>query len=108
MQDGKKIENSKNVPLGHDSLTDESCKAQKDLFGEPNDFASNGGMEGMGKAMDRGMVLVMSIGTTAPRTCSGWTPPTLSTRLVQAPSEDPATPTRGIQSRCDTTTRMPM
>lgn len=61
VQDGKKIPNSKNKDLGHDSLTDDSCKAQKDLFGEPNDFENRGGMAAMGDAFERGMVLVMSI-----------------------------------------------
>jgi len=61
VQGGNKIENSKNVDLGHDSLTDDSCSAQKDLWGEENTFANNGGMKGMSDALGRGMVLVFSI-----------------------------------------------
>merc|ERR1719468_213185 len=60
VQDGKEIPNSK-ADLGHDSLTDETCKAQKQHWAEENMFADNGGMKSMGEAMDRGMVLVLSI-----------------------------------------------
>lgn len=60
VQDGKKIPNSEST-LGSDSLTDEVCKNQKELFGEENKFAARGGMKSLGDAMDRGMVLTMSI-----------------------------------------------
>lgn len=60
VQDGKEIPNSK-ADLGHDSLTDETCEAQKQHWAEENMFADNGGMKSMGAAMDRGMVLVLSI-----------------------------------------------
>lgn len=45
----------------YNSLTDATCKAQKTLFGETNTFASKGGMKAMGQALDRGMVLVLSL-----------------------------------------------
>lgn len=64
IQDGKEIPEATTKIDGldaYDSLTDDNCKAQKTAFGEENDFASHGGMAGMGAAMSRGMVLVLSI-----------------------------------------------
>lgn len=63
IQDGKKIENPKASigRLTHNSLTDDLCATQKDVFGEPNKFADKGGMKQMGEAMARGMTFVMSI-----------------------------------------------
>lgn len=45
----------------HDSLSDEFCKAIKPAFEDTDDFTPKGGMDTMGKAMGRGMVLVMSL-----------------------------------------------
>jgi len=69
VQDGKVIQNSKvsNIPaLGGegpdaDSITDEMCTAQKEAFGDPDDFTEKGSVKGMGKALGRGMVLVLSL-----------------------------------------------
>ena len=70
VQDGKVIQNSKispdaiaNLPAGAsaDSLTDATCQAGKKAFDNPDDFTKKGGMAGMGKAMKRGMVLVLSL-----------------------------------------------
>lgn len=64
IQDGKEIPEATTKIDGldtYDSLTDDNCQAQKSAFGEENDFSSHGGMAGMGAAMSRGMVLVMSI-----------------------------------------------
>jgi hypothetical protein len=70
VQDGKVIQNSKispdmiaDLPAGAsaDSITDETCQAAKKAFDNPDDFTSKGGMAGMGKAMKRGMVLVLSL-----------------------------------------------
>merc|ERR1712048_418821 len=44
-----------------DSITDANCAAQKKVFGEDDAFKSHGGMQAMNDAMERGMVLVMSI-----------------------------------------------
>ena len=44
-----------------DSVSDNFCAAQKKEFGDKNDFAAKGGLKVMGGALDRGMVLVMSI-----------------------------------------------
>jgi len=52
-----------NLPVGAsaDSITDETCQAAKKAFDNPDDFTNKGGMAGMGKAMKRGMVLVLSL-----------------------------------------------
>jgi cellulose 1,4-beta-cellobiosidase len=66
VQNGKVIQNSKTHIPGtseFDSITDKFCSAQKDAFGDPNIHANKGGLEGLGKAFENGMVLVMSIGT---------------------------------------------
>lgn len=64
MQNGKVLKNSAATMLGSsagNSLTDGLCKAQKSVFGDPNDFAAKGGLKQMGEALDRGMVLVLSL-----------------------------------------------
>jgi len=43
------------------SLTDKTCAAQKAVMGDKNDFQKHGGMKGMGEALKRGVVLVMSL-----------------------------------------------
>lgn len=42
-------------------MTDDSVAEQKRTFGEPNNFAEQGGMEALGRALDRGLVMVLSI-----------------------------------------------
>jgi len=64
VQDGEVIPNSEATILGREggnSVTDDFCRAQKDKFGDLNDFAAKGGMKAMGEALDRGMVLVLSL-----------------------------------------------
>jgi len=63
VQNGKVIQNSVSDVSGVEgnSITDGFCKAQKTAFGDDNTFAARGGLAAMGKAFDRGMVLVMSI-----------------------------------------------
>ncbi|KAI8813109.1 glycosyl hydrolase family 7-domain-containing protein [Cladochytrium replicatum] len=46
---------------GANSVSSSYCSAQKTLFGDTNDFAAKGGLKAMGQALDRGMVLVLSI-----------------------------------------------
>jgi len=48
-------------PKNSDSITDEFCAAKKDLFGDVNDFQAKGGNEAMGKSLDRGQVLALSL-----------------------------------------------
>jgi len=65
VQDGKVVPKSEATILGrgqsHNSVTDDFCDAQKTKFGDINDFAAKGGMKAMGEALDRGMVLVLSL-----------------------------------------------
>ena len=46
---------------GHSSITNGYCSDIKNLFGDPQEFSEKGGMQKMGQALDRGMVLVMSL-----------------------------------------------
>jgi len=65
IQNGQVIQNSKTNFSGlsntYDSITDDFCTDQKSLFGDPDDFGEMGGLKVMGEALDRGMVLVMSL-----------------------------------------------
>mmetsp|Transcript_130019 Transcript_130019/g.315837 ORF Transcript_130019/g.315837 Transcript_130019/m.315837 type:complete len:650 (+) Transcript_130019:54-2003(+) len=64
VQDGKVIQNSKVKNLdGYDgdSINNEMCDAQKKTFDNTDDFTPKGKMAGMGEAMKRGMVLVLSL-----------------------------------------------
>lgn len=64
VQDGKVIQNSKvNVPgmSAYDSITGAFCDAQKSAFGDTTSFQNKGGMSGIGGALGRGMVLVLSV-----------------------------------------------
>ncbi|MBW0489566.1 hypothetical protein O181_029281 [Austropuccinia psidii MF-1] len=64
-QDGKTIQNEPvkfpGLPKPADSLTQPFCDATKKFTGDTNDFAKHGGLKSMGDAMDKGMVLVMSL-----------------------------------------------
>jgi cellulose 1,4-beta-cellobiosidase len=64
VQDGRVIENSQASILGAEggnSITDGFCSKQKAAFGDIDDFANKGGLKKMGEALDRGMVLVLSL-----------------------------------------------
>merc|ERR1711979_161864 len=63
VQDGKVLPNSNSsVPgLTGNSITDGVCGEMKTKFGDVNDFQRKGGLGAMGEALDRGMVLVMSL-----------------------------------------------
>lgn len=63
VQDGHVIENSHSEVMGvaGNAITDDFCHAQKSVFQDPNDFQDNGGMTQMGRALDRGMVLALSL-----------------------------------------------
>lgn len=64
VQNGKVIQNSKvNVP-GMDSLdsvTSAYCSSAKTAFGDRDSFGAHDGLAGISKAMNVGMVLVLSI-----------------------------------------------
>ncbi|KAG8841503.1 Exoglucanase 1 [Tulasnella sp. 330] len=64
IQNGVTIQNSvTNIPglTTYNSVSDAFCKAQKAATGDTDTFETLGGMAGMGSAMARGMVLVLSI-----------------------------------------------
>jgi len=63
VQDGKVIPNSMSKMKGVEgnSVTDKFCSQQKKAFGDPDDHAKKGGLKAMGKVLDRGMVLVLSL-----------------------------------------------
>eukprot|EP00727_Mastigamoeba_balamuthi_P004573 m51a1_g14113 putative glycoside hydrolase (514) ;mRNA; f:131806-133416 len=63
-QDGKVIENAHGKTSGltqYNSVTTAMCKAQKSVFGDPDDFGAKGGLKAHGEMLKRGMVLVMSL-----------------------------------------------
>jgi len=64
VQNGQVIQNSKvTFPgiQGYNSLSDNYCNDAKKLFGDRNDFETKGGMSAMGRTLDQGVVLVMSL-----------------------------------------------
>ena len=64
VQNGKILENPNATLSGlekFNSVTDEFCNAQKTTFGDENIFEKKGGLKALGEALDRGMVLVMSL-----------------------------------------------
>ena len=48
-------------PGAGNSITDDFCSKQKNKFGDLNDFAAKGALREMGGALERGMVLVLSL-----------------------------------------------
>jgi cellulose 1,4-beta-cellobiosidase len=63
IQNGEIIKNSvaTNVPGSYDSITDEFCDTQKETYGNPNEHKVKGGLAEMGRSLDRGHVMVMSV-----------------------------------------------
>jgi cellulose 1,4-beta-cellobiosidase len=61
VQDGKEIHHPTYAAGGDSIESDAFCAAQKTSFGDRNSFAEKGGMKKMGEALDRGMVLVISM-----------------------------------------------
>jgi len=64
VQDGHVVPNSNATILGSeagDSVTDSFCSAQKSAFDDLDDTAAKGGLRQMGKALGRGMTLVLSL-----------------------------------------------
>jgi cellulose 1,4-beta-cellobiosidase len=58
------------------SITSEFYNAQKAALGDNYTFKKRGSLANIGTALEGGMVLVMSVWTTATPTSSGSTPPT--------------------------------
>jgi len=64
VQDGRIIHSPPSTILGakdSDSITDEFCAAKKDLFEDVNHFQELGGNRQMGRSLDRGQVLALSL-----------------------------------------------
>ncbi|KAL1841189.1 hypothetical protein VTK73DRAFT_3569 [Phialemonium thermophilum] len=64
VQDGRKIENPNATWPGlepFNSITPDFCKAQKQVFGDPDRFNDMGGFTNMAKALANPMVLVLSL-----------------------------------------------
>merc|ERR1712012_254302 len=64
VQDGRIIHSPPSTILGpknSDSITDEFCAAKKDLFEDVNHFQQLGGNRQMGRSLDRGQVLALSL-----------------------------------------------
>jgi len=65
VQDGQVIPSPRTVILGDDtqtdSIDDEFCRVKKELFDDVNDYAAKGGDKEMGKSLDRGQVLAVSL-----------------------------------------------
>lgn len=65
VQDGKTVWSPPAKIMGASgsgsSITDSWCDTQKTFFHDPNDFAAKGGNAQMGKALDRGLVLALSL-----------------------------------------------
>merc|ERR1712217_664215 len=63
VQGGEVVPNSQSSIAGvhGNSISDAFCSEMKAAFGDINDFQGKGGLTAMGDALDRGMVLVMSL-----------------------------------------------
>jgi len=62
VQNGQEIHHPLSPGLHNKNIeTDQTCADQKQGFGDRNRFAEMGGMKAMGEALDRGMVLVISM-----------------------------------------------
>lgn len=63
VQNGRVIQSSNVTVNGgaYNSVTDDFCNAQKQEFGDPNDYEKRGGHKALGGSLERGMVLVMSL-----------------------------------------------
>merc|ERR1711972_812649 len=63
VQGGKLIAHANSTVPGVEgnSITDEFCSAQKIAFEDPDDHKAKGGLKKMGEALDRGLVLALSL-----------------------------------------------
>jgi cellulose 1,4-beta-cellobiosidase len=62
IQNGVEIHHPLSPGLGNQNIeSDETCADQKQSFTDRNSFAEKGGMKQMGEALERGMVLVVSM-----------------------------------------------
>ncbi|KAK1759486.1 putative glycoside hydrolase [Echria macrotheca] len=101
VQGGKTIPNSESTIEGNsgNSITTDFCTTQKTAFGDRDVFTEKGGLAQMGKALEKGMVLVMSLWDDHASNML-WLD---STFPVDA---DPSTPGKG-RGTCDTSSGVP-
>ena len=64
VQNGQVFQNSNTniarIPVGN-AVNDAFCTAQKSVFGDTNSFSTKGGFAGMDSALEKGMVLALSV-----------------------------------------------
>jgi len=101
IQDGKVIpEVNSTIPgVEGNSVTDAFCTAQKEAFSTPDDHAVKGGLKSMGAALDRGLVLVLSL----------WDDGATEMRWLDAkfPKEAPDSTPGALRGPCDGSTSNP-
>jgi cellulose 1,4-beta-cellobiosidase len=101
VQNGKVIPNSQSNIAGvtGNSITDSWCEAQKTAFGDTNTFQQLGGLEQLGDAFAKGMVLVLSI----------WDDYAVNMLWLDSdyPTDKPATDPGVARGTCATTSGVP-
>jgi cellulose 1,4-beta-cellobiosidase len=101
VQNGKVIDNSVSKVSGvsGNSITDSYCAAQKTTFGDDNQFAKLGGLNAMGGAIGRGMVLALSV----------WDDHAVNMLWLDStfPTDKPATSPGVARGTCDVTSGAP-
>merc|ERR1711976_42285 len=79
LANGQEVQNSKpsfESLAAYDSITDDFCQDSKALFDDFDDHSRKGGLKGMGEAMKRGMVLILSLWMIMQPICFGLIPTT--------------------------------
>jgi len=101
LQDGKVITqaNSSIPGVSGNSITDAFCSAQKAAFGDPDDHKAKGGLKKMGEALDRGLVLALSL----------WDDGATNMRWLDStfPADEPASRPGVMRGPCDGSTSSP-
>jgi len=102
VQNGKIIADANStVPgVGGGAITDEFCSAQKKAFQDPDDHMMKGGLKKMGEALDRGMVLALSL----------WDDKATEMRWLDSafPADDSASRLGVMRGPCDGSTSSPL
>ena len=65
IQNGKIIHSPSSKILGRkntDLITSQYCDAKKEIFGDVKEYQEHGGMKAMGESLDRGHVMIFSLG----------------------------------------------
>ena len=102
VQDGKVIADANSTVPGvrGGAITDEFCSAQKKAFQDPDDHMMKGGLKKMGEALDRGMVLALSL----------WDDKATEMRWLDSafPPDDSASRLGVMRGPCDGSTSSPL